>query len=180
MSNLVIEHTAEESLCGNPVASLQTMLRQLGVHYPFLPIIAIDGIFGEETLEAVMLFQRELFPPVTGVVDLEVWSAIREEYTSKTPLYTTPKPLRTYPEGGVLLAPGEQNHTIVMVQTMMALLSNQIRDLTPEPTTGKFTQTLEENVKWLQKVSLLPQTGVVDQVTWERLARLYEIVLTAR
>ena len=53
-------------LIGQPVRSLQTMLRTISFAYPFLPRLTPDGIFGERTLEAVMLFQREFFPPVTG------------------------------------------------------------------------------------------------------------------
>ena len=59
----------EEEMLSNPVRSLQYMLRRLTGKYDFLPQLALDGIFGERTLEAVMLFQRELAPPVTGVVD---------------------------------------------------------------------------------------------------------------
>ena len=51
-------------LIGQPVRSLQTMLRTISFAYPFLPRLTPDGIFGERTLEAVMLFQREFFPPV--------------------------------------------------------------------------------------------------------------------
>ena len=56
----------EIRLIGQPVRSLQTMLRELSFLYDFLPRLTPDGIFGERTLEAVMLFQREFFPPVTG------------------------------------------------------------------------------------------------------------------
>ena len=45
-------------LIGQPVRSLQTMLRTISFAYPFLPRLTPDGIFGERTLEAVMLFQR--------------------------------------------------------------------------------------------------------------------------
>lgn len=179
MVDPVLQQKVEESLLANPVASLQNMLRLLGFHYEFLPVIAIDGIFGEETLESVLLFQRELYPPVTGVVTQEVWSAIREEYISKTGETGYPKPLRAYPEGGISLKVGDQNETVVLVQTMFALLSNMVADITPEATTGKFTQTLQNNVKWLQRVSNLAETGMVNQATWDRLARLYEMLITA-
>lgn len=49
-----------------PVWGLQYMLSRLAEKYPFLPKLTPDGVFGERTLEAVMLFQRELLRPVTG------------------------------------------------------------------------------------------------------------------
>ena len=71
---------AQREMMGQPVRSLQYMLRRLREGYPFLPELAVDGIFGEETLEAVMLFQRELAPPVTGAVD---WRTYQEEQYDK-------------------------------------------------------------------------------------------------
>ena len=56
------------------------MLNRLSLRYDFLPALVPDGVFGERTLEAVMLFQRELHPPVTGVVDRETWQAILDEW----------------------------------------------------------------------------------------------------
>lgn len=67
-------------LIGQPVRSLQTMLRTISFAYPFLPRLTPDGIFGERTLEAVMLFQREFFPPVTGQVNQATWDAIVSLY----------------------------------------------------------------------------------------------------
>ena len=58
-------------LIGQPVRSLQTMLRSLT--YPFLPRLTPDGIFGERFLEAVMLFQN-FFPPVTRQVNQATWT----------------------------------------------------------------------------------------------------------
>ena len=55
---------------GQPIRSLQYMLNQLAIHNDILTRLAVDGIFGERTLEAVMVFQRENGLPVTGVVDL--------------------------------------------------------------------------------------------------------------
>ena len=58
----------EEEMLSNPVRSLQYMLRRLSSKYSFLPQLAVDGVFGERTLEAVMLFQRELAVAAGGAV----------------------------------------------------------------------------------------------------------------
>ena len=88
------------NLIGQPVRSLQTMLRELSYRYPFLPRLTPDGVFGERTLEAVMLFQRELFPPVTGRVDQGVWDAIAGQYLDALSHTAPPLPLRGFPAGG--------------------------------------------------------------------------------
>ena len=92
--------TCENPYTGVPVRSLQTMLRELSFHYPVIPRLIPDGIFGEHTLEAVMLFQREFHPPVTGQVDHGTWDAVSALFQSVRPglspplclLYTSPSP----------------------------------------------------------------------------------------
>ena len=77
---------------GRPVRSLQTMLRTLSYVYPFLPRVTPDGVFGERTLEAVMLLQREFFPPVTGRVDQGTWDAITALYRQAERRLSAPLP----------------------------------------------------------------------------------------
>ena len=79
-------------LIGQPVRSLQTMLRTISFAYPFLPRLTPDGIFGERTLEAVMLFQREFFPPVTGQVNQATWDAIVSLYLGGFPPHSAAHP----------------------------------------------------------------------------------------
>lgn len=52
----------EREMVAQPIRSLQYMLNRLSLRYDFLPALVPDGVFGERTLEAVMLFQRELHP----------------------------------------------------------------------------------------------------------------------
>ena len=101
----------EEEMLSNPVQNLQYMLRRLGTRYSFLPQLATDGLFGEETLEAVMLFQRELAPPVTGVVDGRTWDAIRREWMALEREVAPPRSLRIFPgEGAQMLPGGEEEY----------------------------------------------------------------------
>ena len=97
----------EEEMLSNPVRSLQYMLRRLAGRYDFLPQLALDGIFGERTLEAVMLFQRELAPPVTGIVDQRTWNAIRDAWIDLE-RETAPPPHPPHLPGGG--APGSARH----------------------------------------------------------------------
>ena len=90
----------EEEMLSNPVQNLQYMLRRLGTRYSFLPQLATDGLFGEETLEAVMLFQRELHPPVTGVVDRGTWQAILDEWLDLERELADPRQIRAFPPSG--------------------------------------------------------------------------------
>ena len=76
-----MEHNAQMV---RPVWGLQYMLSRLAEKHPFLPRLTPDGVFGEKTLEAVMLFQRELLRPVTGVVDRRTWDEISRAWSGMT------------------------------------------------------------------------------------------------
>lgn len=162
----------------NPVRSLQVMLRNLGKVYTFLPEIAIDGIFGEETLKALTLFQQELYPPATGIVTPELWNVMAKELQAYEEILEPPRSLRAFPEGDILFATGDEKGEIALFQLMFSLLSKELKDIVPETPTGRYSSTLQDNVKWLQQRSALPVTGQLDRQTWGRLARLYELFLT--
>ena len=68
-----------ESFIGQPIRSLQTMLRVLAEYdESYLPMIP-DGIYGPETMAAVTHFQRKHGLPATGVTNQATWEAIVAE-----------------------------------------------------------------------------------------------------
>lgn len=164
---------------GNPIADLQGMLRDLSKEHGFLPSVSIDGIFGAQTLEAVILFQKHLFPPVTGVVSKEVWDAMCLEMKKIEGNHTKPRVLRVFPEGLFALGFGEERAEIALFQTMFSLLAEKVSGILPEEASGIFTKVLEKNIIWLQNIANLPETGQLDRETWDRLGRIYEIYITA-
>ena len=56
-----------------PVTSLQSMLRAIAFVEQQFPVISATGLFDEDTLEAVLRFQKQNYLPVTGIVDEETW-----------------------------------------------------------------------------------------------------------
>lgn len=65
---------------GIRVEQLQYMLRVLGAYIAEIPQIAVDGIFGPETRDAVLAAQRRFGLPETGIVNYETWEAIYNQY----------------------------------------------------------------------------------------------------
>lgn len=125
--------TCENPYTGVPVRSLQTMLRELSFHYPVIPRLIPDGIFGEHTLEAVMLFQREFHPPVTGQVDHGTWDAVSALFQSVRPGLSPPLPCRLWPGNGFAVAPGEDSVHLYPVQAMFRGLSQLLEGIEDAP-----------------------------------------------
>ena len=169
----------EEEMLSNPVRSLQHMLRRLSGRYEFLPPLAVDGIFGERTLEAVMLFQRELAPPVTGVVDQRTWNAIRDAWVDLERASAPPRTVRIFPGEGYQVQPGASGGAMVLPQAMFQLLSRRLEGIARGEVDGVHGDASVQNTLWLQELAQLEQTGVMDQRTWDMLSRLYEVFITA-
>ena len=171
--------TCENPYTGVPVRSLQTMLRELSFHYPVIPRLIPDGIFGEHTLEAVMLFQRELAPPVTGVVDSRTWEAIRREWVKLERELVPPRSLRIFPGEGAQMLPGGEGAYMVLPQTMFQLLRRRLEGIVEDEADGQHGDASVQNTLWLQNLAQLEETGVMDRATWDMLSRLYELFVTA-
>lgn len=165
----------EREMVANPVMSLQYMLRQLSKTYKFLPQVAVDGVFGERTLEAVMCFQREAGLPVTGTVDQATWDAIRNCWLAQRSKTGYSRATRIFPSEGIQVHEGETKEYLIVPQTMFNILAGQFEGVTPCPADGCNGPASADNIRWLQKAAGLPQTGCMDTATWDALSHLYEI-----
>ena len=108
------------------IRDLQYMLNQLARRNPALPRLMESGIFDELTLEAVMIFQRDFSPPVTGVVDENTWYAIVEAYQLEQLQFGDPLELRVLPNGEFASPHGEFSHPKVIAEAIFASLPTSI------------------------------------------------------
>lgn len=66
---------------GEKVRHLQYMLAVLAEYIPQIPSVAVDGVFGRETLDAVLAAQRYFDLPETGIVNAATWEEIYDQYS---------------------------------------------------------------------------------------------------
>ena len=66
---------------GIQVEHLQYMLRVLAAYISQIPSIAVDGIYGSATRNAVLAAQGYFGLPQTGTVDLTTWNEIYDQFT---------------------------------------------------------------------------------------------------
>lgn len=65
---------------GEKVRQLQNQLNVIATGYPLIPLVAEDGIYGNQTAESVRVFQGIFGLPQTGVTDFRTWYKISEIY----------------------------------------------------------------------------------------------------
>lgn len=69
---------------GPKVRQIQEQLNVIANSYPALPKISVDGVFGENTQNAVKKFQQIFGLPATGIIDYSTWYEIQEIYVGVT------------------------------------------------------------------------------------------------
>ena len=66
---------------GEKVRLLQYMLSVLSTYIPSIPPLSVDGIYGQQTRNAVLAAQRRFALPETGTVGAQTWDAIYDQYS---------------------------------------------------------------------------------------------------
>ena len=69
-----------QELVGQPVRSLQIMLRTIAQYDSEIAAVIPDGIYADDTRKSVESFQKRHGMPVTGVTDIDTWYAVADEY----------------------------------------------------------------------------------------------------
>jgi len=163
---------------GNSVKTIQTQLNRISRNYPGIPKIAeVNGVFGVDTENAVKKFQEVFGMSPTGVVNEATWYRISYIYTSVKKLAElTSEGIkqsdieRIYEEE---LKKGDKGKGVLSIQYYLAVIGAYYERVSPVDITGNFGQMTEDSVKSFQEVFGLPQTGVVDERTWNDIYRAY-------
>jgi len=69
---------------GEAVRTIQSQLNAISNNYPAISKVREDGVYGEQTAEAVRTFQQIFNMPITGVVDFATWYRISAIYVAVT------------------------------------------------------------------------------------------------
>ncbi|MDP4120589.1 MAG: peptidoglycan-binding protein [Bacillota bacterium] len=67
---------------GEAVRTIQTQLNAIAKNYPLIPKVKVDGVFGQDTLNAVKAFQNTFNLPATGIVDYPTWYKISDVFVA--------------------------------------------------------------------------------------------------
>ncbi len=168
-----------ETFVGQPVRSLQQMLRVIGENDDRLPSVVPDGIYGNDTVRAVSAFQRSAGLPVTGIADQETWETIVARYEPALVEQDEAEPLRIILDPGQVVRRGERNPNLYIAQAILIVLSEQYAGITPPGMTGVLDLPTADSLSSFQEMNLIPVTGELDKHTWKRLALHYPMAVNA-
>ena len=164
-----------ESFIGQPIRSLQTMLRVIAEHDPSHVRIVPDGIYGPETVRAVSTFQRNHGLSVTGITDQATWDAIVAVYEPALVEQDEAYALEIILNPGQVIRRGERNPTLYLVQGILLMLGESYGSIGPLSVTGILDDATADALATFQQLSGLPITGNLDKHTWKHLALQYPL-----
>ena len=164
-----------ESFVSQPIRSLQTMLRVLAEDDPTLPPLVPDGIFGQETANAILAFQRKYGLPTTGVADQQTWDAIVPAYEKALVRVDKTQPIEIIMDPGKVYILGESSPYLYLMQSMLLFLSELHPDISTPTHTGTLDSPTSEALAGFQLLAGLPPTGELDKLTWKYLAEQFTL-----
>ncbi|MBE6917920.1 MAG: spore cortex-lytic protein [Ruminococcaceae bacterium] len=159
---------------GPAVVVVQVELNRIAQNYPAIPkLAATDGIFGSRTEASVRRFQEIFGLTPDGIVGKATWYALVRLYTAVTAL----SELRSqgqqfysinweYPDP---IQQGDTGDKVRHLQYMLSILSDFIPSIPPVAVDGIFGPATRDAVVAAQLRFGLPQTGQVDDRTWDEI-----------
>ena len=159
---------------GPAVVVVQVELNRISQNYPAIPkLAATDGIYGSRTEESVRRFQEIFGLTPDGIVGKATWYALVRLYTAVTNL----SELRSqgqqfysinweYPDP---IQEGNTGEKVRHLQYMLSVLSSYIRNIPPVTVDGIFGPATRDAVVAAQRWLGLPETGQVDDRTWDEI-----------
>ncbi len=156
------------------VSLLQYYLDFLSAYYDDIPSLAVDGIFGEDTENAVYAAQATFGLTADGLVGERTWEAVVNAYRGiieTIPVRYTEG--NTVPFQGTILREGDESETVRVLQEYLNYIAAYIPEVPATSPTGYFGSRTRASVEAIQRAYGLPVTGYVNAITWRYITDLY-------
>ncbi len=165
---------------GIAVRNVQYYLNYLSQFYSTIPPISVDGIFGEQTRNAISSAQKTFELPPSGVLDIPTFEAIYDAYLGIIDsLVFEFREGETLPFAGVVLNLGSEAPEVAVLQQYLNFLSNTYPEIPTVEVTGYFGSQTRAAVLAFEQLFGLPENGVVEATVWNAIASEYETLYSA-
>lgn len=168
-----------EGMQGVYIQLLQYFLSIVGAYYDELPRLPdIDGIFGPQTRNAVIAYQKMMGLPQTGVVNQETWNALISTYQAVVRV----RPIEEWLPGtagfpNIFLVEGMSGEEVRRAQELINIIARGYPAVGTVTVDGAFGPATRASVVAIQKQLGLPETGAIGPLTWEGMNDLAESIL---
>lgn len=163
---------------GEDVRTVQLRLNRISQNYPSIPkIYPVDGVYTYEMLNAVQEFQRIFDLTPDGIIGNATWYKILQIYNAVKRLneldsegLELSEVEKVFPEE---LSRGDTGVYVKVVQYYLAVIAQNLDTVPVIAIDGIFGPRTEAAVKAFQQSYGLPETGVIDERTWNDMYNVY-------
>lgn len=161
-----------ENTDAKPVRGLQSMLRNISYYVEdVLPVIP-DGNFTANTRDSVISFQKTYGLEPTGEVDSSTWQKIRDVNTELNRVYALPIDFPVFGKR-VVINEGDELPEIYVIQAMLYAIFLIFSNAPDVDITGVHDENSVNAVVFVQTITGLEPTGIIDTLTYNNIANLY-------
>ena len=166
---------------GEKVSDLQFFLAVISSVDGRIPPVAIDGVFGNDTENAVKAFQREYGLVESGVVDEKTWDEIYDEFKGvvETVYGRDAFDISAYPYPGYSIKEGDEGENVLKIQKQLNAIANANNSITRVVEDGVFGEDTKNAVEDFQKYYGLEADGIVGRQTWGAIQQVYLSLFSA-
>ena len=173
-------YVLKENLVGEDIKWLQTYLQAISRVYKKIPRIEVDGVFNKGTKNAVIAFQKEFELNDDGNIGVNDWNKLISVYDSLDSGKNINKSDILYSYPGFNLELGDKDGYVTVLQQYINVIAKNNYRIDEIPVTGEFDNNTKIAVEKLQKEFGLKVSGIVDEITWEKISSTYEDLYTGR
>ena len=161
-----------ENTDAKPVRGLQSMLRNISYYVDdVLPVIP-DGNFTENTKNSVISFQKVYGLEPNGEVDSITWQKIRDVNNELNQVYALPIAFPVFGKR-IFIDAGDERPELYVIQAMLYTIFLVFSNAPNVNITGVHDENSVDAVIFVQSITGLEPTGVIDTPTYNNIANLY-------
>ena len=164
---MIVENTDSK-----PVRGLQEMLRNISYYVEdVLPVIP-DGNFTQNTMDSVVSFQKAYGLESNGEVDSITWQKIRDVNSELNRIYASPIAFSVFGKR-IFIQEEDERSELYVVQAMLNAIFLEYPNSPEVNITGKHDRNSVDAVIFIQELTGLEPTGIIDTLTYNSIASLY-------
>lgn len=158
---------------GSGVQVVQYFLSVMSRYNSSVPPVAIDGVYGENTRDAVLAFQRAYGLPQDGIMGRQTWAVLYRAVKGVgvvTPLFDLVAP---QPFDGTILRRGMRSSQVGLLQEYLSFIARFDENIPRVQVTEYFGDQTYNAVTAFQRQYGLTPDGIVGEGTWNRITSIY-------